>query len=146
LAVRDGPWKLYVNPDGSRAELYELPQDIGEQRNLAAQHPEVVKQLTAKALAWQKSLPPSKARDAAAAGQRVDAPRAKGKGQLAAKPAQDRAAIFKSKDTNRDGKLSLEEYLRNFPDQAEGRRRFPTFDSNNDGVLSEEEFVTMGKK
>jgi Ca2+-binding EF-hand superfamily protein len=56
----------------------------------------------------------------------------------------DRATMFKGKDTNRDGQLTLEEYLHNFPDQAEGRRRFPTFDTNNDGVLSEEEFVTMG--
>jgi Ca2+-binding EF-hand superfamily protein len=35
--------------------------------------------------------------------------------------------------------------LKNFPDPAEGRRRFPTFDANQDGVLSEEEFVTMGR-
>ena len=66
-------------------------------------------------------------------------------GQAAAKRALNRAAIFKNKDANHDGKLSLEEYLKNFPDPAEGRRRFPTFDANQDGVLSEEEFVTMGK-
>ncbi len=41
--------------------------------------------------------------------------------------------------------VTLEEYLHNFPDQAEGRRRFPTFDRNKDGVLSEEEFVKMGR-
>jgi N-acetylgalactosamine-6-sulfatase len=148
LAIREGAWKLFVNHDGSRPELYDIPKDLAEAHNVAAGHPEVVKLLTAKALAWQKSLPPNKAReDAAASGQPVDAPRAKAaaKKQPAAK-AQDRAAIFKNKDTNKDGKLTLEEYLRNFPDQAEGRRRFPTFDTNKDGVLSEEEFVTMGKK
>ena len=54
--------------------------------------------------------------------------------------------MFKTKDTNHDGKMTLEEYLYKFPDEAEGRCRFPTFDSNKDGVLTEEEFVNMGGK
>jgi hypothetical protein len=149
LAIRDGAWKLFVNHDGKGAELYEIPKDIAERNNLASAHPGVVKDLTAKALAWQKSLPPSQAREeAAASGQLIDGPRARANSNNppAAKPAQGRAVIFKKKDANHDGKLSLEEYLHNFPDQAEGRRRFPTFDTNQDGVLSEEEFVTMGKR
>jgi N-acetylgalactosamine-6-sulfatase len=149
LAIRDGAWKLFVNHDGSRAELYDIPKDCAEQHNVAAEHPEVVQELTAKVLAWQKSLPPSPARDqAAASGQPVDAPRkpAKAPAKPSAKPKLDRAATFKAKDTNRDGKLTLEEYLHRFPDEAEGRRRFPTFDTNQDGVLSEDEFVTLGKR
>lgn len=149
LAIREGNWKLLVNHDGSRAELYDIPQDCAEEHNLAAAHPDVVRDLTAKALAWQKSLPPSPARDqAAATGTPVDMPRkpAKPKAGTPQKPGLDRTAVFKAKDANRDGKLSLEEYLDRFPDQAEGRRRFPTFDSNQDGVLSEDEFVTMGRR
>ncbi|MCX7046491.1 MAG: sulfatase-like hydrolase/transferase [Candidatus Sumerlaeota bacterium] len=148
LAIRDDAWKLFVNHDGSRAELYDIPKDFSEKRNVALEHPDMVKELTAKALAWQKTLPPSKARETAAArGEPVDKPRqaAKAKTDAPAKPALDRAAIFKNKDTNHDGKMTLEEYLNKFPDEAEGRRRFPTFDTNKDGVLSEEEFVTMGK-
>jgi arylsulfatase A-like enzyme len=73
LAVRDGDWKLLVNHDGSRAELYNISQDIGEERDLAAANPERVKTLTAKALAWAKALPPSPARDRiAATGQAQD--------------------------------------------------------------------------
>lgn len=34
LAVRDGRWKLLVEPGGSGAELYDLQTDIGEARNL----------------------------------------------------------------------------------------------------------------
>lgn len=149
LAVRDGDWKLLVNHDGSRAQLYNIPVDCGEEHDVSAAHPDVVKELTSKALTWQKSLPPSPARDqAAASGKPVDSPRktAKTGAGAANKPAQDRAVIFKAKDTNLDGKLSLEEYLHKFPDEAEGRRRFPTFDSNGDGVLSEEEFVSMGRR
>jgi len=145
LAIRDGNWKLFVNHNGSRAELYDIPKDIAERRNVAAEHPDVVKELTAKALAWATSLPPSKARDKVAAGESLDAPRKPAKAAAKGKPALDRAAIFKAWDVNRDGKMTLEEYLAKFPDKAEGRRRYPTFDRNKDGVLSEEEFVTMGR-
>jgi hypothetical protein len=108
-----------------------------ELRNVAADHPDVVKDLTAKALAWQKSLTQSAARDKLAAG-RPDTP------HKPAKATADRATMFQGKDTNKDGKLTLDEYLHNFPDQAEGRRRFPTFDTNHDGVLTKEEFINMG--
>ena len=128
---------------------FNIPKDFAEKHNVAAEHPDTVKQLTARALAWQKSLPPSKARDTAAAtGQSVDAPRQPAKARKASgtKPAADRATMFRTKDTNHDGKMTLEEYLYRFPDEAEGRRRFPTFDSNKDGVLSQEEFVNQGRK
>lgn len=137
LAVRDGPWKLFVHHDGTGAELYNIPRDKAEEQNVAAANPELVKELTAKVQAWQKSLPPSPARDSVATSHRpVDA--------APARPSPERARIFKEKDTNKDGQLTLEEFLKNFPDEAEGRRRFPRFDTNKDGALSQDEFVTMG--
>jgi Ca2+-binding EF-hand superfamily protein len=57
----------------------------------------------------------------------------------------DRSAMFDKKDLNHDGVLTLEEFLHNFPDQAEGRRRFRAFDTNHDGKLSREEFINMGR-
>lgn len=149
LAIRDGDWKLFINHDGSHTQLYNIPQDIGEATNQAAQHPDVVKALTAKALAWQKTLPASPTRDKAKA---TGAPQVSKAMRIAPAPAKagppvpNRKTIFKHKDSNQDGRMTKQEYLHNFPDQAEGQRRFPTFDTDGDGVLTEDEFVRAGKK
>jgi N-acetylgalactosamine-6-sulfatase len=145
LAIRDGDWKLFVNHDGSKAQLFDIPKDTGEEHDIAAAHPDMVQSLTAKVLSWQKSLPPSSARDQVIATGKPQDKRAKAVKSNAAKPGIDRAAIFKQKDSNHDSKLTLDEYLDRFPDQAEGRRRFPTFDANHDGSLSESEFIRAGK-
>ena len=58
LSIREGQWKLLLNRDRSRVELYDIPADPMEQHNLAAQHAEVVAGLAEKVLAWQKTLPP----------------------------------------------------------------------------------------
>jgi arylsulfatase A-like enzyme len=56
-AIRDGQWKLLYNPDGSRTELYDIPRDPSELNNLAAAHPDIVKRLRVRAVAWQETLP-----------------------------------------------------------------------------------------
>jgi arylsulfatase A-like enzyme len=58
LAIRSGQWKLLLNPDSSRIELYDVVANHSELDNLAASHPDVVSQLSAEALAWQAALPP----------------------------------------------------------------------------------------
>lgn len=45
LAIRQGPWKL-IFPLQGPCELYHLGHDIGESRNLARNHPEIVGKLT----------------------------------------------------------------------------------------------------
>jgi N-acetylgalactosamine-6-sulfatase len=57
LAVRDGDWKLYRNPDGSRTELYDLRSDLTQLNNVAEKHPDVVDRLSEKLLGWAKGLP-----------------------------------------------------------------------------------------
>ena len=58
LAIREGKWKLLMNPDSSRIELYDIPNDPTELDNVAPQNPQVVKELSQKVLKWQKTLPP----------------------------------------------------------------------------------------
>jgi hypothetical protein len=57
LAIRDGGWKLLLNPDRSRVELYDIPRDPMELHDRAGQHPEVVDRLATRALDWSLRLP-----------------------------------------------------------------------------------------
>ena len=135
VVVREGQWKLLTDKEGKRVELFDIPADPGERKNLASANPEIVARLSKLALDWKAGLPP---------GEEAPLPPrsapAKGKG------APDRAAIFESKDRNKDGQLTLEEYLDNFPDKDEGRRRFPTFDTDASGTLTKDEFVKAGRR
>jgi len=58
IAVRDGDWKLLLNPDRSRVELYALRVDPSELTNLARERPEVVTRLAAFAMTQKEQLPP----------------------------------------------------------------------------------------
>jgi len=57
LAIREGKWKLLLNPDGSRIELFDIPSDPTELNNVAGSHPDLVKRMSGTVLAWQKTLP-----------------------------------------------------------------------------------------
>jgi arylsulfatase A-like enzyme len=57
LAVREGKWKLLVNADGSREELYDVAADPKEEKNLATEQPAKAKELRERVLAWRKELP-----------------------------------------------------------------------------------------
>jgi arylsulfatase A len=72
VAVRSGNWKLHTKPARRRrrpkdakatpapktpqVELYDLRADIGEKRNVAAEHPDVVRRLGALADAFEKEV------------------------------------------------------------------------------------------
>jgi len=57
LAIHEGKWKLLMNPDHSRTELYDIPKDPTELDNVADQHPDIVRKLSERLLKWQKTLP-----------------------------------------------------------------------------------------
>jgi uncharacterized sulfatase len=58
LAIRLGDWKFLCEYDGTSAELYDLAADPGESTNVAAEHADVVADLTQRVVAWHASLPP----------------------------------------------------------------------------------------
>ncbi|MDO6487555.1 sulfatase-like hydrolase/transferase [Colwellia sp. 6_MG-2023] len=57
LAVRDGPWKLFVHQNNNNVELYNVMQDRSETRDISELYPEKVKSMKALALAWKATLP-----------------------------------------------------------------------------------------
>lgn len=56
-AIRDGQWKLLLNPDLSRIELYDVIADPGELDNRRMDEPEIAARLQAMALAMLDDLP-----------------------------------------------------------------------------------------
>ncbi|MDR1810504.1 MAG: sulfatase-like hydrolase/transferase, partial [Prevotella sp.] len=52
IAVRDGDWKLLVNADGSKVELYNMNSDYLEKTNVASANPDVVNRLKPMAINW----------------------------------------------------------------------------------------------
>ncbi|MFD2603988.1 sulfatase-like hydrolase/transferase [Euzebyella marina] len=52
LAIRRGPWKLLVNSDGSKKELFHLGDDRNETTNIAKKHPEIAEELSSKVIGW----------------------------------------------------------------------------------------------
>lgn len=57
LAVRSGKWKLLMDSDGSKIELYNIVKDANETTNLESSEPGLKKELSEKLIAWWKSLP-----------------------------------------------------------------------------------------
>ena len=58
LAMRDAKWKLLMNPDRSRIELYDMTRDRNEMNNSASQHADVVARMSQQLLRWHQALPP----------------------------------------------------------------------------------------
>lgn len=57
LGVIEGDWKLVVDVDRSKFELYNIKEDWKEERDMAKTRPEMAKQLLALLTDWKKTLP-----------------------------------------------------------------------------------------
>lgn len=116
-------------------ELYDYQADPLESRNLAAEQPAVVAELKPLLAKHPEARPQISNKPAA---KKDDGPNKK-------KSKQDRSAMFDSRDKDKDGQLTREEFLLNQPDPDEAPKRFPIFDADKNGTLSREEFVKSGK-
>ncbi|MDG2223100.1 MAG: sulfatase-like hydrolase/transferase [Rubripirellula sp.] len=141
-SIRSGPWKLirfYGDGPGrtDRFELYNLDSDIGESKNLAASKPQLVEKLNAAITTYLAEteaavpVPNPDYRPGAVAPAASPKPK---------KPAtrQSPEAVFKRRDTNKDGHMTLEEFIgdpanRNVPVLT---KRFNGWDTDRDGKVT----------
>ncbi len=56
LAIRQGDFKLITNKSFSETSLYNLRVDLGEEKNISAQHPDLVQELLKILETWQKDV------------------------------------------------------------------------------------------
>ena len=135
--IRRGDWKLIrYHGDGprhaDRLELYNIADDIGEARDLATTRPALVKQLNTEMTAYlsrTEALLP------------LPNPAYNPQASPVARKAMAPAALFKMRDQNQDGFLTLKEYIgnprnRNVPVLT---KRFHGWDKNRDGKVTLQE-------
>lgn len=126
-AIRHGDWKLVREQGDKEWSLYNLADDIGEEKNLAAGKPEVVRELSKLFDEWEKQLADPKwiRQDTRRTGTRRVARR------NVSAAEQQLETRFKRLDRNGDGKLS--------PDEVRKAPRFSAADLNGDGVVTLDE-------
>jgi arylsulfatase A-like enzyme len=112
-AVRMGDWKLTHIPQQGGTMLFNLRDDIGEQKNLAASQPDKLRELQAAFAEWERGMLTAK-------WVRQDQHNAQAGGELKSEsmtknPRRRTSATridesFEAADKNNDGKLTREEY------------------------------------
>ena len=155
-AVRQGQWKYLQG--GSRRYLFDLENDPEESKNLLSKRPEVAELLAADLAGWAAQMRPPGLPDqiSVTASRYFDfyldgkpappSPKEAKKTtdrQGASKPRRDPADVFRQRDADHDGILTLAELIGN-PDSRNVpalTRRFRSLDRNNDGNLTLQEFT-----
>jgi arylsulfatase A-like enzyme len=80
--VQAGDWKLMEFFEDGRLDLYNLKEDIGETKNLAAEQPAKTQELHAKMIAWRESIhAPMPTKNTPSAEAKPKKRRGKGKGK-----------------------------------------------------------------
>ena len=55
-AIRDGDWRLVHFYEDGRTELYNLAEDVGEERDMVSERPDKAEELLAKLDAWRSEV------------------------------------------------------------------------------------------
>ncbi len=147
LVVREGDWKLAMADEGKRVELHRLTDDRAEASDVAQNHPDIVARLTKLALDWKATLPttpnPECLTNVPDPGK--DSPPKTGATGSGLTP-EDRVITFDRWDTNRDGVVTLAEYLAGQKPNDLLEARFKRLNKSGDGKLTREEFAGQGAR
>ncbi|MEO6754486.1 MAG: hypothetical protein ABIZ04_19890, partial [Opitutus sp.] len=151
--VLDGGWGSIAT--NHAVELYNLKSDIGERHDLANENPAMRDALLRELLDWQTAIHaplPMKPNPAYHQSVAPSTDRKPLKASAQGEPMEtgtpspaNRTDLFKRKDVDHDGRLSLEEFRAEKHDDEAARVNFERWDSDEDGYLSPEEFITMGR-
>jgi N-acetylgalactosamine-6-sulfatase len=57
FAMREGDWKLYVDNEGKRTDLYNVVKDRAETQEMGREHPERIARMIQALNAWKETLP-----------------------------------------------------------------------------------------
>jgi hypothetical protein len=156
-AIRQGHWK-YLEGNGKRY-LFDLAADIGETRNLITHEPARAAALRGQLETWSRTLDPPGLPDRSSLaeqnyfkwyldGQRGAPAKAPPPGRPATPGTPDDgrnpvspATLFTRRDANKDGKVTLEEFLvgRDGDKRPPLERRFKALDRDGDGIWSANE-------
>ncbi|MEN8865070.1 MAG: sulfatase-like hydrolase/transferase [Akkermansiaceae bacterium] len=145
-AIRQGDWKLLKN--GTRTYLFDLSKDKAERNNLANKMSSRTTELTELLDAWEKTLPAPKFQKLSKQGSLYFDHYLDGKLQPKPQPEKidrDRppssAAIFKARDKNADGNVTLKEFIagRTGDKVPVITRHFQRRDLNKNGIWEKSE-------
>ena len=80
--IQMGDWKLMEYLEDGKLELYNLRDDVGEKKNLAAEMPDKTKELLARLVAWRKEVnAPMPIKNDVTAAPKTEKKKGKGKGK-----------------------------------------------------------------
>lgn len=147
-------WKaLIAEIENADLALFDLSEDVGEQNDLRAELPEVYASLKAELIDYFSGINDEYPIPETSGTSPKEAPASKPKGKAPKPKASDAKSgalipekLFKTRDQNGDGALTLREYTGKPVEEAPARTKiFQGLDANGDGKLTLEEVKNAEK-